>query len=32
LGLFVLALMLSLEFSLNLYNGKVQEKQIRLLI
>jgi hypothetical protein len=32
LGLFVLALMLSLEFALNLYNGKVQEKQIRLLI
>ena len=28
LGLFVLALMLSIEFALNLYNGKIQEKQI----
>jgi hypothetical protein len=32
LGLFVLLLMLSLEFALNLYNGKLQEKQIRSLI
>lgn len=32
LGLFVLALMLSLEFALNLYNGKLQERQIRSLI
>ena len=32
LGLFVLALMLSLEFALNLYNGKAQERQIRSLI
>ena len=32
LGLFVLALMLSLEFTLNLYHGKLQEKQIRLLV
>jgi hypothetical protein len=31
LGLFVLTLMLSLEFALNLYHGKLQEKQIRLL-
>lgn len=32
LGLFVLGLMLSLEFALNLYHGKLQEKQIRLLV
>ncbi len=32
LGLFVLALMLSIEFALNLYNAKLQEKQIRALI
>lgn len=32
LGLFVLALMLSLEFALNVYNGKLQEKEIRSLI
>lgn len=32
MGLFVLALMLSLEFALNLYNGRVQERQIRSLI
>ena len=32
LGLFVLLLMLSLEFALNLYNGRLQEKQIRSLI
>jgi len=31
LGLFVLALMLSLEFALNLYIGRLQERQIRLL-
>jgi len=32
LGLFVLVLMLSIEFALNLYNGEIQEKQIRLLV
>jgi len=32
LGLFVLLLMLSLEFALNLYNGKLQERQIRALV
>lgn len=32
LGLFVLFLMLSLEFALNLYHGKLQEKQVRLLL
>ena len=32
LGLFVLFLMLSLEFTLNLYNARLQERQIRSLI
>ncbi|HJZ63581.1 MAG TPA: hypothetical protein VKD70_04630 [Candidatus Acidoferrum sp.] len=32
LGLFVLVLMLSLEFALNIYNARIQERRIRLLV